>query len=190
LDDFLGCVARVLKRGPLAFGFESPQFVPVRANLKDLTRGREGESTYPWSGAVGAMVLTQGIALGAYTLRRLRGLLDTPAPAPFLAWDDFAKQRSGLFLWEAFVTKEAKPGDPYGHHADARVAANEFKRRVGTKWRPPASDLEGYGSSGSCSIPYFSVLGASLLWSGWSTNHELLRSPVLVVRAPHLGPPE
>jgi hypothetical protein len=76
----------------------------------------------------------------------------------------------GLFLWEAFVTAEAKAAT---HVDDATVAVAAFGDCL-----PDPRAM----STVSAERP-LSLLGAALLWSGWSSNAKLLRTPCLVIKA-------
>jgi len=149
---------------PVALGFECPLFVPVRDNPDELTRGRAGEGSPAWSSNIGATVLATGVAQTVWILDRVRHA----GVRAFLSWPAFCEAGAGLFLWEAFVTADAK-GD---HVQDAVTGVSLFASRV----------LVGVASV----VPEESVqslIGAALLWSGWSKDLSLLRTPCVVMKA-------
>ena len=43
LDGAVGAIARALRVGPVALGFEAPQFIPMWDDPRALTRARTGE---------------------------------------------------------------------------------------------------------------------------------------------------
>ena len=93
-----------------------------------------------------------------------------PHGQPYLDWAEFAAAGRGLFLWEVFVTGRAKAAT---HLDDATVAVAAFRDGL------PDPTV---GNAVSAERP-LSLLGAALLWSGWSSDGDLLRMPCLVVKA-------
>jgi hypothetical protein len=112
--------------------------------------------------------MATGIVEVAWTLSELRQRL--PDARPYLDWHQFAAAGRGLFLWEAFVTDKAKATT---HVDDAIIAVARFR---GSLPDPTASNAV------AAERP-LSLLGAALLWSGWSSNTDLLRTPCLVIKA-------
>ncbi len=92
--------------------------------------------------------------------------------ADFQAWTEAPANGGILFLWEAFVAGEAHcdSDDDRGHERDAATAAVEFLRR-GAVCR---TDVH-------CDEP-ISLLGAAVIWSGWSDDIRWLSRPILVVK--------
>ena len=82
----------------------------------------------------------------------------------------FAAAGRGLFLREAFVTTDAKAAT---HIDDATIAVAAFRDRLP---HPTARDRV------TAERP-LSLIGAALLWSGWSSDADLLHTPCLVVKA-------
>lgn len=168
--DLAQVVATDLADGlPVALGFECPLWVPLPVDHLQLGRKRPGEGDRPWSASAGAAVLVTGLAEVTWILREIRKRLSV-APTFFLDWSAFMQRGSGIFLWEAFVTKDAKVGT---HADDAAAAVSHF---IGALPNPTLLDL---GSDGEV----HSLLGASLVRAGWSIEPALLSQPCLVLRA-------
>lgn len=155
---------------PVALGFECPLFVPLLDDEKSLTNARPGEGSRAWSAGAGCGALATGLVQVAWILQEVRRGLARPAE-PFLSWDAFVARESGLFLWEAFVSGKAK-GDT--HIADAKLGAETFMRAL------PDPTLH---NAVVCSSPIYSLLGAALLRTGWSTDLRVLQEACLVLRA-------
>lgn len=151
----------------VALGFECPLWLPIPANPAELGKQREGENGRPWSAGAGAFVLTTGLAQVAWILDEVRQAV--PNVDAFLDWRAFCEAPRGIFLWEAFVTGDAKGGS---HSGDAQVAIQAFRQRL------PMMRTD-------VTTPHFvrSLIGDALLRSGWSTDASLLRRPCVVVRA-------
>ena len=164
-------VAELLLSGKgVALGFECPLFVPLPDKERLLGKGREGDGNRAWSAGAGCAVLTTGLVQVTWVLRAIRDHVDDSCPA-FLRWGDFAEAGSGLFLWEAFVSGESKGAD---HVSDARIAVNAFDERLHALEQPNAI---------RCETEVYSLVGAALLRSGWSSDPGLLSEPCLIVRA-------
>ena len=178
IDKLVASVAEDLAAGePVALGFECPLFVPVPDDHLALGKARDGEGNRPWSGGAGSGAMATGLVQVAWILTELRRLVGEGTEA-YLDWQAFAAAKHGLFLWEAFVSGKAKvtaTADP--HVQDAKAAVQEFRRLV--------PELQGAGAV-TAERP-LSLLGAAMLWSGWSTDQDLLHSDCLVIKAPVLG---
>ncbi len=159
----------------VALGFECPLFVPLRDRPDHLTMARAGDGNRSWSAGAGCAVLTTGLVQVVWLLREIRRLVGKPAEA-FLDWKRFAAARSGLFLWEAFVTGDAKGGS---QAADAAAAVGAFAQATANPRLATAVTVDG-----EC----YSLVGAALLRTGWSADVALLGTPCVVVRA-HPTPP-
>jgi hypothetical protein len=167
--DFVDAVAEDLAAGqPVALGFECPLFVPIPEQPLRLGTARPGEKNRSWSAGAGAGAMATGIVEVAWILSELRrGLPDTRA---YLDWADFTAAGTGLFLWEAFVTDRAKAAT---HVDDATVAVAAFRDAL-----PDVTTANAVTAERPLSL-----LGAALLWSGWSDDVELLRASCLVIKA-------
>jgi alkylated DNA nucleotide flippase Atl1 len=157
----------VEERG-VALGFECPLFVPVPEDPFLLGTARFGEGNRPFSGGPGTGALVTGLVQTAWILRSLRERC--PEAVAFLDWDQFTGFGRGLYLWEAFVTGKAKAAT---HVDDALIAAITFSDSLPN---PPAANAVEAESP-------FSLIGAALLWSGWSHEAALLYQPCLVIKA-------
>jgi hypothetical protein len=163
-------VATDLRNGlPIALGFECPLWVPIPADHLELGHKRPGEGDRPWSAGAGAAVLVTGLAQVTWILREITKLA-SGMPRFFLSWQEFRAAGSGIFLWEAFVTKDAKAGS---HADDAAAAVSYF---VAALPDPTVLDL-------GAETEVYSLLGAALLRVGWSDDPGLLGRPCLVLRA-------
>jgi len=154
---------------PVALGFECPLFVPLADDESLLTRARPGEGSRAWSAGAGCGALATGLVQVAWVLRAIRSSLNSPRSA-HLDWEGFTKAQSGLFLWEAFVSGAAKSST---HVADAQAAAEAFVH---------ALPSPGTVNAVTCSTPVYSLIGAAMLRTGWSTSHEVLALPCLVIK--------
>ncbi len=156
------------RRPAVALGFECPLFVPVPEDPFLLGAARPGEGNRPFSGGPGTAALVTGLVQTAWILRSLRQRC--PQAVAFLDWDEFTGAGRGLFLWEAFVTGKAK-GE--AHVDDALIAATTFGESLPDP--PAANAIEAERP--------FSLIGAALVWSGWSQETVLLHQPCLVIKA-------
>jgi hypothetical protein len=164
-------VAAVLRgERPVALGFECPLFVPIRQRPVELTSGRPGDGNRAWSAGAGCGALATGLVQVVWLLREIRRLVGGARPA-FLEWESFVRHGSGLFVWEAFVSGKAKGA---GHLADAQVAVEAFRHAV---TQPTVA------SAVTATEETYSLIGAALLRSGWSSDLAILANPCLVVRA-------
>jgi hypothetical protein len=155
-------------RESVALGFEAPLFVPVPNSKEDLSKGRSDEGDRAWSAPAGGYVATLALHQCAWIFRALHA---SCAPICRMttdpkAWSTRSKASPLIFLWEAFVS-----GRAHGTHAeDARTAAMHFAQRQ--------NDLR---SDITAENP-LSLIGAAILWSDWSNDIALLRTPLLVLR--------
>jgi len=164
-------IAEALNDGsPVALGFECPLFVPLVQDELLLTSARPGEGSRPWSVGAGCGSLTTGLVQVAWVLQEIRKRLDGE-PQAYLSWEEFEAAGSGLFLWEAFVTGKAK-GD--SHTADAKLGATSFINSLPIPQR---------FNSVICESGVYSLVGAALLRTKWSSDTQLLFQPCLVLRA-------
>ncbi|WP_242077109.1 hypothetical protein [Brevundimonas diminuta] len=168
LDVFIDAMTALGTNWPLAIGFEAPLFIPASAEALKILSGRKGEGSRPWSAGAGAAVTTAALAVVTYTLTGLRrGLSQAAASTDVNALPTCP---GDILFFEAFVTAAAKGDD---HADDAFIAARETKALLGGD-RPYRSAIDEPEA--------FSLLGASLLRTGWSTDLAVLSAPCLVVK--------
>lgn len=174
LDAFINQMGDLGSEWPLAIGFEAPLFIPTRAAAMDVLSGRRGEGSRPWSAGAGAAVTTAALGVATYTLARLRALL--PGGSASTDWAEPPTAAGDALFFEAFVTGAAKGLD---HAHDALIAAEAAKGLFG-QVQPYRSAID--------ETEVFSLLGAALLRTGWSSDLGVLSTPCLVVRPdfPHL----
>ena len=169
ITDFADAIASDLNANhPIALGFECPLFVPVPDDPKRLTSARTGEGNRPWSAGAGAGSLATGLTETIWILTRIQRQLKLPTPI-HLRWTPFQQTRVGLFIWEAFVSGDAKSDT---HHGDAEFAVNQFFASL--------PDPEAHNAI-TCANAR-SLIGAALLQSGMSDDLTLLHQQCLVVR--------
>lgn len=175
IRDLTGSIADDLAADrPVALGFECPLFVPVRDDPLELTSKRRGEGNRPWSAGAGIGSLMVGLVESVWLLRSARDRLGDTAPV-FLEWNAFEAAGSGLYLWEAFVTGEAKTSiqGSQAHAEDAATAVKSFLEALPEPESTNAVSEENV----------YSLIGAALLRTGWSTDLKLLSTPCLVIRS-------
>lgn len=170
IEEFARRIGISLNEGePVALGFECPLSVPVPAEPRLLTAARPGEGSRPWSAGAGAAALATGLTEVVWVLRAVRAQL-TREVTSFLHWPDAGLAAGQLFLWEAFVTGEAKLRS---HADDARVAVAAFQRAL------PDPRLHNVVTVADA----YSLAGAALLRTGWSRDATILSVAPIVIRA-------
>ena len=146
------------KERRVSLGFEAPMFVPFRRDPYDLTKKRAGETNPNWIGGPGATVLATGLVQVPWILTDIKGKI-TGAVAPTLDWSIFDSHKANFFLWEAFVSGDAKGTN---HIDDARIGVEAFIRTL-------PNPLQ-------CNVisepAVFSLLGAALVRTGWSSTNR------------------
>lgn len=169
---FVDEVASSLENGQkVALGFECPLWIPVSSDPINLTKGRKIDGNKPWSAGAGTAVLTTGLTQVAWILENLKSQLSkrkVTHPFVYLDWSEFLTCETGIFIWEAFVTGKAKGT---GHIDDALIACREFKDRF------PDPTLNFFPEE-----KVRSLIGGAILWSGWSSDLDLLHKPCIVIR--------
>jgi hypothetical protein len=155
----------------VALGFECPLFVPLAENELQLTSARPGEGSRAWSAGAGCGALVTGLVEVAWVLQSIRSQLEHPAKS-FLSWQEFCSHnQSGLYIWEAFVSGTAKQTS---HITDAEAGAKAFSHSLPSPQQANAIE---------CTEGVYSLVGAALLRTGWSTDLSILNQPCIVVRA-------
>lgn len=167
---FVDGIAKDISEGKrIALGFECPLFVPITDNPIGLTSSRIGEGDRAWSAGAGCGALAVGLTETVWVFEQLRKLSINEI-IPTFDWDGFMSGEGNLFIWEAFVTKEAKG---LSHHGDAEVAAKTFLDKY--------PDITG-SNSVRANNP-FSLAGAALLRAGITTDLNFILTPVVVIRS-------
>jgi hypothetical protein len=165
IGDLVEIVAADIADGrAVALGLECPLYVPVPEQPLRLGMARTGEGNRSWSAGAGAL------ATGAVQVAWIHQALRRRAPdaQPFLDWEAFTSVGHGLFLQEAFVTDRAKAAT----HIDAAAV---------TAFRDALPHVIA-ANAVTADRPLW-LLGAALLWSGWSDDLALLHAPCLVIKA-------
>jgi hypothetical protein len=112
--------------------------------------------------------MATGIVQAAWTMRRIFEQVADVSVS--LNWGSFAAARSGLLVWEAFVSSTAK-GE--SHEDDARIGVEAF-----------CLGLPEQGDPKLAAVPRPLSLAAMIcIWAGWSLPQEELRSGGVLVRA-------
>lgn len=169
IQELVDEVADRLNKGTkVALGFECPLWVPVRDRPEELTSGRCGDGSRAWSFGAGAASLVTGLPECAWTLQKIREI--SPDAKAYLDWESFLESKDGLFIWEAFVSGGGKTGS---HTGDAKVAVSAFIEAL-----PSLESLNAVRPSEQT----YSLIGAALLWAGWSTDPCLLHQPCKVMK--------
>jgi hypothetical protein len=154
----------------VALGFECPLFVPITEDPRGLTAARPGEGDRAWSAGAGAGSLVTGLTETVWILDRVRRHVAVPVQTT-TSWDECRESTTAvLFVWEAFVTKDAKADT---HHGDAELGVRSF---VDALPEPMSRNAV------RCACPVRSLIGAAVLQSGLSSDLDWLRRPCLVVR--------
>jgi len=131
--------------------------------------GAEDREIIQRKSMTGAGALATGLVEVPWLLRVIRERVAAP-PAAFMKWDDFLRAGRGLLLWEAFVTGSAKRDS---HANDAVAAVEAFRAALPDPTRAHALlDSE-----------VLSLLGATMLRTGWTSDLMVLAAPTLVIRA-------
>lgn len=170
IREFSDSVGRTLATGgKVALGFECPLWVPVADEPRKLTDARDGEHNRAWSAGAGAGSLATGLTEVAWVLDRIRR--ESGDVRVFLDWKPFQRAERGLFVWEALVTGRGKTNS---HESDARAAVDAFQNAL-----PDPTTKNALRSTPRTR----SLIGAALLWAGWSEEIGLLSKPCVVIRS-------
>ncbi len=162
-------VAQDLNSGKkVALGFECPLWVPVACDPRELTSARCGEGRYPWAAGAGATSLAAGLTETAWILSEIHS--EAQNVEAYLDWPRFAAAEHGLFLWEAMVTGADHTDSDEG---DAAAAVCAFIKAL-----PDPTACNAVTSPHKVR----SLIGAALLWAGWSNDLQLLRTPCVVIK--------
>ena len=201
IKEFIRTVADVIQHGRLALGFECPLWVPVAKKPTDLYRARcmdwvelgGKRLSRSWSASAGVVSLSVGLTQVTWILRRVREKVEEVPPV-FFDWESFSKADRGVFLWEALVSGgSSNPAEGAGRHvADATRAVHKFVscvRSDGTGDPTPKKCEKNCTKPSGKDEPNCkdrvrarSLIGAALLWAGWSSDASLLHQKCIVLR--------
>lgn len=169
IRELVDAIATDLAGGlPVALGFECPLFVPVPEDPMRLGSGRPGEGSRSFSAGAGPGALVTGLVQMSWVLAELRAR--RPFDRGFVEWQAFEEEGGDLFLWEAFVTAEAKA---LTHVDDATAAVRCFCEALPDPRTANAVTAERP----------LSLVGTAAIWAGWSSDVSLLHDPCLVIKA-------
>jgi hypothetical protein len=152
----------------VALGFECPLYVPISDDPQCLTSARPGEGSRAWCAGAAAGALAVGLTETVWILEKIRQHLQSDV-SPFLEWQAFRSNGSGVFLWEAFVSAESKG---QSHQDDASIAVRAFAAAY--------PNIDAANAVRGDNV--HSLIGAALLRSGWSSDLGLLAQPCIVIR--------
>lgn len=169
IDSCIGALARAMKTGPLALGFEAPMFVPFGRERCNLDKARKGDGDRSFSASAGACVLTKGLVTVPYILGGLWSQDEAARPRPTFKWRE-QLSKGDLLLFEAFVSHVGESN----HVECARLALQQFPKEFQKRAKLESAIDE------PCSM---NLVGAMLLRMGWTEKVKILSEPCLVVRA-------
>ena len=169
IDEFCAAIAESIDSGEtVCLGFEAPLFVPVRDVAINVASARKGEGNRSWSAGAGTGALATGLVESLYIFRKLKQACSTTI-TPVFHWNHAIAGQANFFIWEAFVTADAKGSS---HEDDAILALEKFKSGL-----PNPDNLNAIEPEGT-----FSLVGAALIRSGLTMDLDFLGQPVLVVK--------
>ena len=175
MGDLVNHVAQDLKQGSkVALGFECPLWIPVRDCPEELTRSRKGEEN-SWSAPGGLGSMATGLVQVPWLLQAIHH--KAPDARAFLDWNCYQQSDHGLFIWEAYVSgkkNQITDDTQDAHIQDATAAVAAFVKNLrslrSSITLPPDSQPR-------------SLIGAALLWAGWSEDQDLLQQSCIVIKA-------
>lgn len=154
---------------PIALGFEAPLFLRIRQDPGELTSARTVDQGKAWSAAAGLGSFGVASVQVPWLMRSIASQITSPIPC-FLDWEAFQAAEQGLFIWEAFVSGDAKGKS---HMEDAAIAVKAFQAAL------PNPTLNRPAEQGLI----INLAGCALLWSGLSADQNLMHEPCLVIKA-------
>jgi len=165
--------ARLLEKKKVALGFECPLSVPIPSDEMRLGAGRVGEGNRPWSAGAGAGALATGLVQVTWVLTevlKLVGAASNGISLPMAVGEFERIPGPALFVWEAFVTANAKGEND---REDAEIGVEAY---IAARSRRAESSV-------NCAGFPLSLASVALAHSGWVTDFNLLNREVYVVRA-------
>ena len=151
----------------VALGFECPLWVPVALRSYGVDFCPVGDGNRSWSAAAGATSLATGLTETTWILSEIHS--EAQNIEAFLDWPRFAAVEHGLFLWEAMVTGDNRTGS---HEGDAAAAVCAFIKAL-----PAPTTCNAVTSPHKVR----SLIGAALLWAGWSDDLNFLKNRCVVI---------
>lgn len=168
IDEFASVVAEELRNlRRVCLGFECPLFVPLPEKPRELTRARRGEGNRPWCAGAGASALATGLTEVTWILIRIRERV-SKEPKVYFTWPEFLEGEPGLFIWEAFISRDKKG---VSHIGDAKTAVHAFQSTLPD---PMENNLVTEDR-------VFSLVGAALLRAGWKVSPTVIKQACLVL---------
>ena len=160
----------------VALGFECPLWVPVSCDPRELTSARCGEGNHPWSAGAGATSLATGLTETAWILSRIRS--ETQDVEAFLDWPRFRCRR---------IRPVPLGSDGYGSETALAPPTRKTRPTRRTRRRPHAPSsrrMPDPTASNAVTSPHKvrSLIGAALLWAGWSNDLKLLKKRCIVIK--------
>lgn len=153
----------------ICLGIECPLFINLPSNPVLLTSARVGEGSRPWSAGAGCGSLATGLSETLWLFSELK-LISSNSIVTTFELDDLIKGSANLFIWEAFVTSKSKGNT---HCEDSIIAVKKFAEKLQTGLVETDVSVENP----------FSLVGASLLRSGITSNIDVLKKQCIVVKA-------
>lgn len=154
----------------VSLGFESPLFIPIPDNSRDLSKGREGDGRRSFASQIGLSVTALGIHQSAWILKRLHESSSRKCEftLDLQCWPPPNHQHI-LFCWEAFVSEKAHSDHDIKDAATAVVFFFDNEQ-----------NLQGVNAVRTENA--FSLVGAAALWSGWTSDLAYLHKTTLVLK--------
>lgn len=169
IEDFSSMISDSIRLGEkVAIGFECPLFVPMRSEPKRVNSARKGEGNRSWSAGAGTGALATGLVEVLWVMNAVTESLGYAPHAQF-SWSEFQTTDS-VFLWEAFVTADAKG---VSHADDAVIGITAFLNSL--------ADFESSNAIDEDSV--LSLVGAAALRANWSHDPQVLSEPCHVIKA-------
>lgn len=177
----------------IALGLEAPLYLPIPESAKGLSKGRDNEGNRSCMAQIGLSVAGLALHQLAFILRDLKNEIQS-MPKITLDFDQWCKSKNNeLLIWEAFVSGEAKKDKKTQisngkkenpHEIDAEKAANAFLEYLTCPEKRTDENIFGQIrlNDRENTQKALSLAGTALLWSGLSTELELLHNKVLVIK--------
>jgi hypothetical protein len=197
LDELVEMIATDLEaESKVALGFDFPLTVPLPGEAARLGAASRGSRDRAWSSGATATALGLGLQQLSWVLVKLAGRLGERLPR--VGWDPhtvIAEGYAAMIIWEADVYgRIAGDGDGVAV-GDARVAAEEFVRRlaagdVGSDIGKPANfwTYRGRPLKKLDEQVVINLAGAALLRAGFSEDPGTLSDQPWVIRARRAAP--
>jgi hypothetical protein len=172
LQSLLDSMLSFLPDNKISIGFECPLYFDVYD--EKVNRQRLIDEGRSWSASAGATSMATGLAQTNFIFRRLKSEFTSLKYRVVTSPKDL-KLDYNIFIWEAFITGNAKFRDkknPNAHIEDCKIAIKEYKRVVKNK------KLKEKIYKFEC----MSLIGAILMRNGCVTNENVLSQRPLVIK--------